>query len=218
MRIFHEMKYNILRARRRVRGFLKRIGRLRLKLAFGVFANSLCIVWNLVLAALYRDALLLAVSVYYIFLALMRYALLRCELGASGEGAIGDVSVAVGKLLIVAGAAFGAVMIYTLAFEVKKNYSPVSIIPQSFFLLYCLVGAIIRIAWRNNRMSKTLLAADVIALAAAFFSVFNFVNYLSHMSFPIFDRSLTLAVGCVALLVIFFAAVYLIKSDSPRAK
>ncbi len=216
MSTFSAIKCHLCRLRARLDALRTRARQLKFRLALGVLANAVYIIWNLALAAVYRDALLLSVSVYYVFLALMRCVLLAAERRGASGSVLERASFTVGLLLVTAGAAFGAVMVYTLAFEVKKNYSPVSIIPQSLFLLYCLIGATVRISRRTEGSFEMRLANDVIALAATLFSVFNLVNYLSHTQLCLFDRSITLAVGCVAVTVIFVAAVRLMLFSRNR--
>ncbi len=179
----------------------------KLRLFFAISANILYITWNSIFAFIYKDSLLLAVSVYYILLAIMRYALLKEE---KENKAVKNAPLAVGLLLIPTVLAMAGVMISTLVRGTRKKYSPLSIIPQSLFLLFCLIAAIIRIARHKSHHGALALCTNVISLAAAFFSVFNLANYLSNIGTPHFDGSLTLLIGLIAVITVLASSLMLI--------
>ncbi len=180
----------------------------KLRLFFGMTANILYILWNTLLAFLYHDPLLFAISVYYTLLALMRYALLKKDNSDAFEER--QTVFTVGLLLIPTVLSMAGVMISTLLRGIKKNYSPLTVIPQSLFVLFCLVGAVIRISMHKKHLGANALCIDVISLSAAFFSIFNLVNYLSRIGIPHFDGRLTLAVGLTAVITVFAFALILI--------
>ncbi len=218
MKFFDTIKRKINGKRLSIYLFLIFAIRDKLRLFGGIFANLLYIAWNTVLAFIYGDKLLLTTSLYYFLLALMRYLLLISGTRRKESFLIKHSALLVGILLITSDLAMGAVMVYTLARGIKKNYSPPSLIPQSLFSLYCLFGALLRISRHKKEHGELCLGIDAISFAAASFSVFNLLNYLSHIdSFPI-DRVVTLAVGLISVTAVFFAAVFLIIRGRRREK
>ncbi len=209
MKCFSKIKQKLSASKFAVWFFLLKPTRLRLRLVGGMLANIIYISWNTVFAVIYSDGLLLAVSLFYTLLALMRYVLFRAQ-RLDNEALLCRASLSVGALLLPSAVAMGAVMVYTLMRGVKKSYSVLTLIPQSLFLIYCLIAALIRIARHKKQDRISSVCIDVISLTAAFFSVFNLVNYLSCTGVERFDLKVTMIVGLFAVASAFSSAAFLI--------
>lgn len=196
---------------------MKFVGK-KLRLAMTILVNAVFIVWNTVLSAVYRDPLLFAVSVYYLLLAFMRYVLLQAQKRKQKKDSR-RAFFCVGILLLFADVAMGGAIIYSLIKGAKRPYSPITVIPQLLFSLFCLLTALFRILHRSRTFSKEELASDAITLAAAFFSVFNLVNYLSHIPTFFVSVQAAVTVGVLAFFSVFATAVFLlVKNKIGRAE
>ncbi|MBR2465922.1 MAG: hypothetical protein IKB38_03200 [Clostridia bacterium] len=187
----------------------------KMRLAATILVNAAFIVWNTVLSAVYRDPLLFAVSVYYLLLAFMRYTLLRAE-KRRGKDNGQRAAFYVGILLLFADVAMGGAIVYSLTEGAKRRYSPITALPQLLFSFFCLFTALARIIHRSSALSASELSGDAITLAAAFFSVFNLVNYLSHLPSVFISVRATVTLGVLAFFSVFATAVFLLvknKSD-----
>ncbi len=216
MKLIEKIKNRIRRSGAYAYYLLLKHFRSKMRLAVAILVNAAFIAWNTVLSAVYRDPLLFAVSVYYLLLAFMRYTLLRAEKsGAERNGA--RAAFFVGILLLFADVAMGGAIIYSLTEGAKRSYSPITAIPQLLFSFFCLLTALVRIVHRSSVLSALELVRDAITLAAAFFSVFNLVNYLSHLPSVFISVRVTVTVGILAFFSVFATAVFLLtKNKSDR--
>ena len=196
------------RFKKRLDAFLT--SRVSVRLFFSILLNAFFIVWNVGVSVIYDDLSLLAVAVYYFLLLLARYALFRVREFDSDASNAKRAAVFVGILLLILDFAMAAVIIYTLQTGKKKIYSSLTVIPQTFFALYCLLGALARIIGADGKKNPVKTSVDAITVAAAFFSVFNLVNYLTHVRRFDFLEAAPVFVGAAALVSVFVSGTFLV--------
>ena len=84
-----------------------------------------------------------------------------------------------------------------------------TVIPQTLFALYCLLGALVRVIGGRGEKKPIKTSVDAITFAAAFFSVFNLVNYLTHVRRFAFNEGVPVLVGAAAVISVFAFGMFL---------
>lgn len=200
-----------------LRGRKKLHDRLNLRLFATLSANSVYILYNATLSFFYGDFLLFAVAVYYFLLAVVRYRLLRAEKKhGTGRGEY-RITLFVALLLILLDLSMGVVIFFSVAFGQKRNYRAWTLVPQVLFLLYCITGAVFRIANHKKRHGAVAVSVDLISLAAALFSAFNLINYLAHVSEAV-SWAAVISFGLAATLAVLFAALFMLSVAVKKEK
>ncbi len=189
---------------------------LSLRLFLSISANALYIIWNFIFFILYRDPLVLAVVFFYAILVGIRYALLRAERKPAYLKNPRRVAFYVGIMMLMLDLSMIALIIYTIVLGLKKSYSPLAVLPQAAFSLYCLGGALFRIASHVRSRGAISVAVDTVSLIAALFSVFNLANYVAHTHSLALTYESVFAFGTAAALATLFAAVMLISKNLPH--
>ena len=187
----------------------------------GFFINLLYIVMKLVSGILYRSAWFIALAVYYILLAVMRFLLVR-RLNVQDEASELRRYRLCGVMLLFMNQALAGIVIFMVHQNQGFDYPGLLIYAMAAYAFYAVTIAIINIAKTRRHKSPILSAAKVINLVAAMVSILSLETAMLAQfggdDDPMFRRVMTGATGGGVCTIVIGMAIYMIWRANKNLK
>ncbi len=187
----------------------------------GFFINLLYIVMKLVSGIVYRSAWFIALAVYYILLAVMRFLLVR-RLNIQDEAAELRRYRLCGIMLLFMNQALTGIVVFMVRQNRGFDYPGFLIYAMAAYSFYAVTVAIINIVKTRRHKSPILSAAKAINLVAAMVSVLSLETAMLAQfggeDNAEFNRTMTGATGGGVCTIVIGMAVYMIWRASKRLK
>ena len=182
----------------------------------GFFINLLYIVMKL-----YRSAWFIALAVYYILLAVMRFLLVR-RLNVQDEASELRRYRLCGVMLLFMNQALAGIVIFMVHQNQGFDYPGLLIYAMAAYAFYAVTIAIINIAKTRRHKSPILSAAKVINLVAAMVSILSLETAMLAQfggdDDPMFRRVMTGATGGGVCTIVIGMAIYMIWRANKNLK
>ncbi len=182
-------------------------------LYLGLFINLLYIVMKLVTGIVYRSTWFIALSVYYILLAVMRFLLAR-RLNARDKAAELRRYRLCGIMLLFMNQALTGIVVFMVRQNRGFAYPGLLIYAMAAYSFYAVTVSVINIVKTRRHDSPVLSAARAINLVAALVSILSLTTaMLSRFGGgdgAAFNRTMTGAVGGGVCTIVIGMAVYMI--------
>lgn len=187
----------------------------------GFFINLLYIAMKLISGIVYRSAWFIALAVYYILLAVMRFLLVR-RLNAQDEASELHRYRLCGIILLFMNQALAGIV----AFMVRQNrgfeYPGLLIYAMAAYSFYAVTIAIINIVKTRRHKSPILSAAKAINFVAALVSILSLTTAMLSQfggeDNAEFNRTMTGAVGGGVCTIVIGMAIYMIWRANKNLK
>ena len=187
----------------------------------GFFINLLYIVLKLVSGIVYRSAWFIALAVYYILLAVMRFLLVR-RLHIQDEIAELRCYRLCGIMLLIMNQALTGIVVFMVQQKKGFAYPGYLIYAMAAYSFYAVTVAVINIVKTRKQKSPILSAAKAINFVAALVSLLSLTTaMLSRFGGEAnadFDRTMTAAVGGAVCTVVIGMAIYMIGRANKNLK
>ena len=187
----------------------------------GFFVNLLYIVIKLVSGIVYRSAWFIALAVYYILLAVMRFLLVR-RLNVQDEAAELRRYRLCGILLLFMNQALTGIVVFMVQQNRGFNYPGLLIYAMAAYSFYAVTIAVINIVKTRKHKSPILSAAKAINLVAALVSILSLETAMLAQfggdDDPLFRQVMTGATGGGVCTFVIGMAVYMIWQASKNLK
>ncbi len=179
----------------------------------GFFVNLLYIVMKLVSGIVYRSAWFIALAVYYILLAVMRFLLMR-RLNARDEDEELRRYRLCGIMLLFMNQALTGIVVFMVHQNRGFNYPGLLIYAMAAYAFYAVTVAIINIVKTRRHNSPILSAARALSLVAAMVSILSLTTAMLTQfggdGNADFNRTMTGAVGGGVCTIVIGMAIYMI--------
>ena len=179
----------------------------------GFFVNLLYIAVKLVSGVVYRSAWFIALAVYYILLALMRFLLAR-RLNAQDEASELRRYRLCGIMLLFMNQALTGIVVFMVHQNRGFVYPGFLIYAMAAYSFYAVTVAIINIVKTRRHKSPLLSAAKAINLVAALVSILSLetamLSQFGGDDDPVFRRVMTGATGGAVCTMVIGMAIYMI--------
>lgn len=186
----------------------------------GFFINLLYIVMKLVSGILYRSAWFVALAVYYILLAVMRFLLAR-RLNVQDEALELRRYRLCGFMLLFMNQALAGIVIFMVHQNQGFNYPGLLIYAMAAYAFYAVIIAIVNIVKTRRHKSPVLSAAKAINLVAAMVSILSLETAMLAQfggDDPAFRKVMTGATGGGVCTIVIFMAIYMIWRANKKLK
>ena len=179
----------------------------------GFFVNLLYIAMKLVSGIVYRSAWFIALAVYYILLAVVRFLLVR-RLNTQDEAAELRRYRLCGVMLLFMNQALTGIVVFMVHQNRGFDYPGILIYAMAAYSFYAVTIAIINIVKTRRHNSPVLSAAKAINLVAALVSILSLETAMLARfggdDDPLFRRVMTGATGGGVCVIVIGMAVYMI--------
>ena len=187
----------------------------------GFFANLLYIVIKLVSGIVYRSAWFIALAVYYILLAVMRFMLVR-RLNVQDEASELRRYRLCGILLLFMNQALAGIVVFMVQQNRGFTYPGLLIYAMAAYSFYAVTIAIINIVKTRRHKSPILSAAKAINLVAAMVSILSLETAMLAQfggnDDPKFRQIMTGATGGGVCTIVIGMAIYMICRANQNLK
>ena len=179
----------------------------------GFFINLLYIVMKLISGIMYRSTWFIALAVYYILLAVMRFLLVR-RLNVQDEAAELRRYRLCGIMLLFMNQALTGIVVFMVRQNRGFDYPGLLIYAMAAYAFYAVAIAVIDIVKTRRHKSPILSAAKAINLVAALVSILSLETAMLARfggdDDPLFRRVMTGATGGGVCTIVIGMAVYMI--------
>ena len=187
----------------------------------GFFVNLLYIVMKLISGIVYRSAWFIALAVYYILLAVMRFLLVR-RLNVQDEAAELKRYRLCGIMLLFMNQALTGIVVFMVHQNRGFDYPGLLIYGMAAYSFYAVTVAIINIVKARRQKSPILSAARAISLVAAMVSILSLETAMLARfggdDDPMFRRAMTGATGGGVCTIVIGMALYMIWRANKNLK
>ncbi len=187
----------------------------------GFFINLLYIVVKFVSGIVYRSMWFIALAVYYILLAVMRFLLAR-RLNVQDEAAELRRYRLCGIMLLFMNQALAGIVVFMVRQNRGFDYPGLLIYAMAAYAFYAVTIAIINIVKTRKHKSPILSAAKAINLVAALVSILSLETAMLAQfggdDNPLFRQVMTGATGGGVCTIVIAMAVYMIWRANNRLK
>lgn len=187
----------------------------------GFFINLVYIVMKLVSGILYRSTWFIALAVYYILLAVMRFLLVR-RLNVQDEGAELRRYRLCGVMLLFMNQALAGIVIFMVHQNQGFDYPGLLIYAMALYAFYAVILAIINVVKTRRHNSPILSAAKAINLVAAMVSILSLETAMLAQfggnDDPMFRKAMTAATGGGVCTIVIGMASYMIWRANKNLK
>ena len=187
----------------------------------GFFVNLLYIVMKLISGIVYRSAWFIALAVYYILLAVMRFLLVR-RLNVQDEAAELKRYRLCGIMLLFMNQAPTGIVVFMVHQNRGFDYPGLLIYGMAAYSFYAVTVAIINIVKARRQKSPILSAARAISLVAAMVSILSLETAMLARfggdDDPMFRRAMTGATGGGVCTIVIGMALYMIWRANKNLK
>ncbi len=179
----------------------------------GFFINLLYIVMKLVSGILYRSTWFIALAVYYILLAVMRFLLVR-RLNVQDEVSELRRYRLCGFMLLFMNQALAGIVIFMVHQNQGFDYPGLLIYAIAVYAFYAIILAIVNVVKTRRHNSPILSAAKAINLVAAMVSILSLETAMLAQfggnDDPMFRKTMTAATGGGVCTIVIGMAIYMI--------
>ena len=187
----------------------------------GFFINLLYIVMKLVSGVVYRSTWFIALAVYYILLAVMRFMLVR-RLNVQDEASELRRYRLCGILLLFMNQALAGIVVFMVHQNRGFDYPGLLIYAMAAYAFYAVIVAVINIVKTRKHKSPILSAAKAINLVAALVSILSLETAMMAQfggdDDPIFRQVMTAATGGGVCTIVIGMAIYMICRANENLK
>ena len=187
----------------------------------GFFVNLLYIVMKLVSGIMYRSLWFIALAVYYILLAVMRFMLVR-RLNVQDEAAELHRYRLCGIMLLFMNQALTGIVVFMVQQNRGFDYPGLLIYAMAAYSFYAVTIAIINIVKTRRHKSPILSAAKAINLVAAMVSILSLetamLTQFGGDDDPLFRQVMTGATGGGVCTIVIGMAIYMIWRANKNLK
>lgn len=187
----------------------------------GFFINLLYIVMKLVSDILYRSTWFIALAVYYILLAVMRFLLVR-RLNVKDEVSELRRYRLCGVMLLFMNQALAGIVIFMVHQNQGFDYPGLLIYVMALYAFYAVILAIINVVKTRRHNSPILSAAKAINLVAAMVSILSLETAMlvqfGGNDDPMFRKAMTAATGGGVCTIVIGMAIYMIWQANKNLK
>ena len=195
--------------------------RARISLYQGFFINLLYIVMKLVSGIVYRSTWFIALAVYYILLAVMRFLLVR-RLNVQDEASELHRYRLCGIMLLFMNQALAGIVVFMVHQNRGFDYPGLLIYAMAAYAFYAVTIAIINIVKTRKHKSPILSAAKAINLVAALVSILSLETAMLAQfggdDDPLFRQVMTGATGGGVCTIVIGMAIYMIWRANKNLK
>ena len=192
--------------------------RTKISLYIGLFINLCYIAVKIFAGIRYRSAWFLALAVYYILLAAMRFVLVRHSGGQADLREEYRLYRRCGIILLLMNQALACIVVFMVQKNRGFDYPGYLIYAMAFYSFYAIISAAVSVVKARRHQSPVLSAAKIINLVAAMVSLLSLTTaMLSRFGgddAPEFKAAMVASVGggvCTAVIVM---AVYMIMRSA----
>ena len=187
----------------------------------GFFINLLYIAMKLVSGIVYRSAWFVALAVYYILLAVMRFLLVR-RLNVQDEASELRRYRLCGIMLLFMNQALAGIVVFMVHQNRGFDYPGLLIYAMAAYAFYAVVVAVINIVKTRKHKSPILSAAKAINLVAALVSILSLETAMLAQfggdDDPLFRQVMTGATGGGVCTIVIGMAIYMIWRANKNLK
>ncbi len=187
----------------------------------GFFINLLYIVIKLVSGILYCSTWFIALAVYYILLAVMRFLLVR-HLNVQDEVSELRRYRLCGVMLLFMNQALAGIVIFMVHRNQGFDYPGLLIYAMAAYAFYAVILAIVNVVKTRRHNSPILSAAKAINLVAAMVSILSLETAMLAQfggnDDPMFRKVMTGATGGGVCTIVIFMAIYMIWRTNEKLK
>ena len=187
----------------------------------GFFINLVYIVMKLVSGILYRSTWFIALAVYYILLAVMRFLLVR-RLNVQDERSELRRYRLCGVMLLFMNQALAGIVIFMVHQSQGFDYPGLLIYAMALYAFYAVILAIINVVKTRRHNSPILSAAKAINLVAAMVSILSLETAMLAQfggnDDPMFRKAMTAATGGGVCTIVIGMASYMIWRANKNLK
>ncbi len=187
----------------------------------GFFINLLYIVMKLVSGILYRSTWFIALAVYYILLAVMRFLLVR-RLNVQDEVSELRRYRLCGVMLLFMNQALAGIVIFMVHQNQGFDYPGLLIYAMAAYAFYAVILAIVNVVKTRRHNSPILSAAKAINLVAAMVSILSLETAMLAQfggnDDPMFRKAMTGATGGGVCTIVIGMAIYMIRRANKNLK
>ena len=187
----------------------------------GFFINLLYIAMKLVSGIVYRSTWFIALAVYYILLAVMRFLLVR-RLNVRDEASELRRYRLCGIMLLFMNQALAGIVIFMVHQNRGFDYPGLLIYAMAAYAFYAVIVAVINIVKTRKHKSPILSAAKAINLVAALVSILSLETAMMAQfggdDDPIFRQVMTAATGGGVCTIVIGMAIYMICRANENLK
>lgn len=187
----------------------------------GFFINLLYIVIKLASGILYRSTWFIALAVYYILLAVMRFLLVR-RLNVQDEVLELRRYRLCGFMLFFMNQALAGIVIFMVHQNRGFDYPGLLIYAMAAYAFYAVIIAVVNIVKTRRHKSPILSAAKAINLVAALVSILSLETAMLAQfggnDDPLFRKVMTGATGGGVCTIVIFMAIYMIWRANKNLK
>ncbi len=187
----------------------------------GFFINILYIVMKLVSGILYRSTWFIALAVYYILLAVMRFLLVR-RLNVPDEVSELRRYRLCGVMLLFMNQALAGIVIFMVHQNQGFDYPGLLIYAMAAYAFYAVILAIVNVVKTRRHNSPILSAAKAINLVAAMVSILSLETAMLAQfggnDDPMFRKAMTGATGGGVCTIVIGMAIYMIWRANKNLK
>lgn len=199
--------------------------RTEISLYQGFFINLLYIVMKMVSGIYYRSAWFIALSIYYILLAVMRFLLLRHvnrkEVGLDFPAEWRRYRLC-GIVLLLMNQALAGIVVFIVHQNRGYDYPGILIYAMAAYTFYITITAIVNLVKFRKHGSPVLSAAKAINLVAAMVSMLSLTTAMLAQfgadDDPQFRRVMTGAVGAGVCTIVLGMAIFMIVKSTKKLK
>ena len=195
--------------------------RARISLYQGFFINLLYIVMKLVSGIVYRSTWFIALAVYYILLAVMRFLLVR-RLNVQDEASELRRYRLCGIMLLFMNQALAGIVVFMVHQNRGFDYPGLLIYAMAAYAFYAVTIAMINIVKTRKHKSPILSAAKAINLVAALVSILSLETAMLAQfggdDDPLFRQVMTGATGGGVCTIVIGMAIYMIWRANKNLK
>ncbi|MDE6747535.1 MAG: hypothetical protein K2K21_00505 [Lachnospiraceae bacterium] len=187
----------------------------------GFFINLLYIVMKLVSGIIYRSTWFVALAVYYILLAVMRFLLVR-RLNVKDETLELRRYRLCGLMLLFMNQALAGIVIFMVHRNQGFEYPGLLIYAMAAYAFYAVIIAVVNIVKTRRHKSPVLSAAKAINLVAALVSILSLetamLSQFGGNDDPMFRKVMTGATGGGVCTIVIGMAIYMIWRANKELK
>ena len=190
----------------------------------GLFINLLYIAMKLLSGIYYRSVWFIALAIYYLLLAAMRFLLLRGERESTGEMRM-EAEIRryrqCGIILLVMNQALVAIVAFIVHQNRGFDYPGLLIYGMALYAFYAIIMAVIKIVKYRRHGSPVMSAAKAVSFVAALVSMLSLTTAMLAQfggDDEAFRAVMTASVGGGVCIIVIGVAVYMIWKSTKQLK
>lgn len=191
----------------------------------GLVVNMLYAVFKCVSGSLYRSAWLWSIGIYYFFLGLIRFMLMRgVRRGHSGSGKLHEFRTyrLCGAMMMALDLAVGGMAVQMIWQNKANEFSQATVIISAAYTFYYFILSVYNAVSFRKRDNAVLSAAKYLALTGAFMSMFSLQTSMIHVFGGDEDEKYRMTMnsvtGGIVIAIVLGIATYMIIHGTNRIR